>query len=48
MCAEVEVDVLDAEAEALEDAHPGAVEQQDDELDGAFEAGEEGGDLFFG
>ena len=43
--AEVEVDVLDSESEALEDAHPGAVEQHDDELDGAFEADEEGGDL---
>ncbi len=36
--AEVEIDVLDAEAEALKDPHSGAVEQQDDELHGALEA----------
>ncbi len=44
--AEREVDVLDSETEALEDAHPGAVEEENDELDGAFDAAEEGGDLF--
>ena len=35
--AEVEVDVLDSEPEALEDAHAGAVEQQDHELGGPLE-----------
>jgi hypothetical protein len=34
--AEVEVHVLDAQAEALEDPHAGAVEQEHDELDGAL------------
>ena len=43
--AEVEVHVLDAQAQALEDAHAGAVEQEHDQLDGALEAGEDGGDL---
>ncbi len=45
-CAEGEVDVLDSEPQALEDPHSGAVEQQDDELSGALEAGEECGDFF--
>jgi len=44
-CAESEVDILDAEPEALEDPHPSAIEQHDDELDGAFEAGKEGAHL---
>ena len=35
--AKVEVYVLDAEAEAFEDAHPGPVEEHDDQLNGAFE-----------
>ena len=43
--SEVEVEVLDSESEALEDPHPGAVKEQDDELCSAFEAGENRGDL---
>ncbi len=44
--AEVEVDVLDAKAQALEDPHAGAVEQQHDELRDAFESGEDGRHFF--
>jgi hypothetical protein len=40
-----EVEVLDADAEALEDARSGAVEEHDDELNGAREPG---GDLVLG
>ena len=36
--AEVEVDVLDPEPEALENPHARAVEEQNDESRGAFEA----------
>jgi hypothetical protein len=43
---EIEVDVLNAEPEALEDPHAGAVEQQHDELRDAFETGEHGCHLF--
>ena len=44
--SEIEIDILDSESKALEDAHPGAIEQQNDELDGSFETGEECRDLF--
>ena len=40
--AEVEVDVLDAKPQTLEDAHAGAVEQQDHELNCALEMREHG------
>ena len=43
---EIEVDVLDAEPEALEDPHPGAVKQQHDELRHALETGKHGCHLF--
>ena len=44
--SEVEIDVLDSEPKALEDPHPGAVEQQNDELNGTFESGQEGRHFF--
>jgi len=40
--AEVEVHVLDAQAQALEDPHAGSVEQQHHELGDAFEAQQHG------
>ena len=43
---EVEVDILNSELEALEDAHAGAIEQENDELDGALQAGKESRNLF--
>jgi len=45
--AETEINVLDAETEALDDPHSGAVEREDDQLDGALEPTEDGGHLFF-
>jgi hypothetical protein len=44
--SEVEIDVLDSEAEALEDAKAGAVEEEDYKLGGALELGDDRSGLF--